>query len=182
MSPPPFPRPSIATDDWVWVGLKYAMPSTAITAVLRDETGWLRSRDVIAKVVALLPSVSSGSVANLFSRLEGDVLKREGEGWTLVSRDRAPVLHEGRLWGFAEAFKKEEIASYRRDIIIYVLQQYSSGFQIVQIVEQLQKLPWLKAPYNKDLVKDDMQALQAEGRARHRGNSRKWEAVPEEPQ
>ena len=50
--------------------------------------------------------------------------------------------------------------------------------QIVQIVDQLRKLPWLKAPFNKDLVKEDMIALGGKSLVRHRGNSKKWELMP----
>lgn len=179
MSPPPFPRPSIASDEWVWVDIAKALPITAIAAVLRDEQQVLRAKDVVAKVTQLLPKVSSGSVANLFTKLDGRILQREEGGWRLLHRDKAPIIYEGRLWGHAEAFQKSEIAAYRRDVIVHLLKQFASGFQIVQIVEQLANLPWLRAPHNKDLVKEDMQALQAEGRVRHRGNSRKWEVTPE---
>lgn len=181
MAPPQFPKPSIATDEWVWVEFARTLPMTAIPAVLRDESQPLRARDVVTKVVQLLPKASAGSVANLFSKLDGKVIRREQDGWVLINREKAPIVYDGRLWGTSDVFQQTEIAAYRRDIIVHVLRQFDSGLQIVQIVDQLQRLEWLQAPFNKDLVKADMQALQVDGRVRHRGNSRKWEATPEKP-
>jgi hypothetical protein len=176
--PPTHPRPPIAGDDWVWVELDAVMPTTAVAGVLRDQVQPQRARDVIAAVVRLLPRVSSGSVANLFSRLEGSVLRREDGGWLLINRDVAPVLYEGRFWGPASAFQKQELAAYRRDVIVHLLRQFETGLQTVQIVDQLKRLPWLRAPYNKDLVKEDMKALADDGKVRPRGNTRKWEIAP----
>jgi hypothetical protein len=166
----------------VWVDVRNVMPTTAVPAVLRGVTGPMRARDVVERVVKLLPMASRGSVANLFSRLDGKVICKQDEGWVLMDPSQAPILVEGRLWGPASYFQKEELASYRRDVIAYLLSQHQTGLQIVQIVDLLSQVPWVKAPINKDLVKIDMQKLQHEGLARHRGNSRKWELSPEREQ
>src|SRR5579871_727999 len=179
MPPPPYPRPPVTGDDWIWVPLADVMPITALAAVLRDEVHPLRAREVIEKVTALLPSVSAGSIANLFSKREGVTIKRSPDGgWVVMNRETTPILHEGRMWGKAEWFQQYEVAAYRRDVIQYLLGQFTSGFQIVQIVDQLRKLPWLRAPFTKDVVKTDMNDMFNRGLVRHRGNSKKWELVP----
>jgi hypothetical protein len=42
----------------------------------------------------------------------------------------------------------------------------------------LRRCAWVVAPINKDLLKDDIAILLAQGRIRRRGNTKKWELAP----
>jgi len=49
--------------------------------------------------------------------------------------------------------------------------------QIMQILQVLEGCDWVHAPLSKDLLKADLQVLDAENRAKRIGNSGKWRAV-----
>jgi hypothetical protein len=78
------------------------------------------------------------------------------------------------------AFGIHDVAAHRRESILHILSGYTTGLQIVQIVDQLRKCSWVHAPVNKDLLKADMEVLQEREKARRRGNSKKWEALKTE--
>jgi hypothetical protein len=182
--PPPDgpPRPVDAPADWIWIRAKDSSPTSAVLAVLRASEGAIRARDVVTGVQMIQPDISSGTVANLGSRLEGrKLIERDGrDGWTLKNREQSPIAADGYIWGPASIFSKQEMASHRREAITYLLRRSPGGLQAVQIVEQLRMCPWLRAPANKDLIKGDLDWLEGEKRVRRRGNSRKWELVGEE--
>ncbi len=140
----------------------------------------MRAKDVVAAITRILPSVHRGSIANIGARLEGKVINRTDDGWTLIDTAKAGVLHAGMLWGPPEIFQKTELAAHRREAILHLLAAQPSGLQIVQIVEQLLGCPWVHAPVNKDLLKADMEELRKDGKVRRVGNSKKWELAPNE--
>ena len=178
--PPPErpPMPPDATSDWIWVRAKEATPNTLVLALLRAAGGVLRSKDVTAKMQAILPDVSRGTISNVGTRLKGVSIELSDDGWKLIDLSKAGVLHKGYLWGHPDSFGKTEIAAQRRDAILHVLGMFDSGLQIVQIVENLRRCAWVKAPINKDLVKDDIAILLTQGKIRRRGNTKKWELAP----
>jgi hypothetical protein len=53
--------------------------------------------------------------------------------------------------------------------------------QIMQLVQQLNELPWLKAPVTKDLVKMDIEHMRHTNQVKRHGASRCWRLpTPEE--
>jgi len=100
---------------------------------------------------------------------------RSKAGWSLLSPESAPILHDGYIWGPPEIFTTQELAVHRREAILHLLRFYRAGLQTSQIIELLQKCAWVHAPVNKELVQDDVQLLSKAEKIRRRGNSRKWE-------
>jgi hypothetical protein len=178
--PPVKSRPPGFKDDWISVQLANATPITVVPAILQDRTAGLRATELLAKVAEVLPTVPGGSVVNTLSRLKsvGVIDKANGGGWIIKKPEAAAVLYDGMLWGPRSAFQKQEVASHRRDAILYLLGHFSSGLQIVQLVEVLGECDWLHAPVNKDLIKDDMNALLNQRKIRRRGTTKKWELAP----
>lgn len=183
--PPAFDsRPAGWAQEWISVELGDATPLTVVPAVLQGRKSAIRVKDLVETVTQLLPSVSGGSVTNTLARLKvAGIIDRDeaGGGWLIKRPDSAAVIHDGKLWGPSRVFQKTEVASHRREAILHVLGQFTSGLQILQLVEHLQACQWLHAPLNKDLVKEDLKVLAspAKRKIRRRGNTKKWELMPE---
>lgn len=174
-NPPPGAAP-----DWISIELKEAIATTLVLHVLRaSHPQPMRPRDVATRVAELRPEISNGTIANIGSRLDKKQIRRAQGMWGLIRQEDGAVLHQGRLWGPASIFDKYELASHRREAILHVLRHFPIGLQNLQILEQLKNLPWLHAPLTKDLVKEDMNTLLTERVVRRRGNTRKWEPVPD---
>src|SRR5712671_1479512 len=84
-------RPPEADSDWVRISVKDAMPASLVLALLRGQ-GHIPVRDVVSRVIRLLPDASPGSIANIGTRFDstGDI-ERTDEGWKLMKQDRAGV-------------------------------------------------------------------------------------------
>src|ERR1700722_3630712 len=180
--PPPEkpPVPPEAAADWIWIRANEASPNSLVLACLRAAGGILRSKDVIAKVQAILSDVSRGTIANVGTRLKGASIEFTDDGWKLTDLNKAGVLHKGYLWGLPSSFGKTELASQRRDALLHILGMFDSGLQIMQILEHLRRCTWVAAPINKDLVKEDIAALFKQNKIRRRGgNTKKWELAQE---
>jgi hypothetical protein len=178
--PMPSRKPHGFSNDWIWIDVKDASPTSLVLAILKDSASAVRAKDVTTKVAELLPESNSGSVANIGNRLDGSVIRRDADGWVLIQRERGGEVFDGKLWGPPSIFNKHELAAHRRDAILHVLRGFKSGLQTSQLTERLNGSSWVKAPVNKDLVKEDMEALASAKRIRRRGNSQKWELAPEE--
>lgn len=175
IDPPERPtHPREYQTNWISIEAKYATPTAISLAVLRPSREPMRARDVVAAVTKIIPNVPSGSIANLGSRLQGKLINRTGDGWSLIDLAKAGILHNGILWGPPEIFGKFELAAHRREAILHILRCFLGGLQLNQLVEQLGGCSWVQAPINKDLVKADMTFLDGEGKVRRRGNSKKW--------
>lgn len=182
-APPQPPMPTEAKSDWIHVQEKDATPTSIALAILRGSKEPIRAKEIVARVTAILPNVVRGSINNIGSRLEESrLIDRTEEGWTLAKIESAGVIHEGNLWGPREIFQKSELAAHRRDAILHILNNFESGLQSRQILEQLNRCSWVHAPINKDLLKADLEVLFSEGKVRRRGNSKKWEGIKEESQ
>ena len=173
---PSFPKPEGAGNDWISIPSNKAGVSSVALALLRQNKV-MRPRDLNQAVLDILPHATSGSVANMGTRLQGEMIDRTDEGWRLLDCNAAGILADGRLWWSPTSFTAQDLAAHRREAILYILSAFPTGLQTVQIVEQLKKCRWVSAPVNKDLLKADMEELQSGGKVRRRGNSKKWEAV-----
>lgn len=179
--PPPETRsrPSGFQDEWIMVDVSHAMPVTMVPVALGKAGKSLRASELVLAVQKYLPEAASGSIVNTLARLKGVSIDRADDGWKLIDASKAPVLHEGKLWGLPALFQKAEVASHRRDALVHVLRHYETGLQALQILEQLKACSWLHAPLTKDLVKEDLKALEMAHKIRRRGNTKKWEIAPE---
>jgi hypothetical protein len=175
--PPPERRnaPSDAGPDWIAIDARRASATPIALALLRQVGSPMRPKDLFTKITEILPNVPSGTIANIGTRLQGDVIDRGDEGWRLLKPEEAGVLHDGFLWGAPSKFGKQELAAHRRDAILHILRHFPTGLQTVQLVEQLKNCSWVHAPVSKDLLKADMEILAGEQKVRRRGNSKKWE-------
>ena len=172
------PMPPEAESDWIWISQEYATVTSVVLAVLRAAKAPLRAKDVSERVVAILPAVPYGTVANVGSRLNDKEIQRTEDGWKLLHPENAGVIYQGNFWGPPAIFDKFELAAHRRNAILHLLRHFRTGLQTVQILGELQKCnSWVRAPINKDLLKEDMEFLQDKGKVRRRGNSKKWEVV-----
>jgi hypothetical protein len=175
VSPPKTPRPpGVATDNWVWFDPRDATLTTLALAILRTSESPMLANDLFHEIRNFHKDANSGSFANIGARLDGTIIKRSEEGWTLVDPTNAPVLFDGYIWGEPSVFKNTELAGHRRALICHMLQAWPGGLQIVQLVHHLRSSGLCRAPVSKDLVKVDMETLEKEGQARRIGNSRKW--------
>jgi hypothetical protein len=175
ISPPPrHSRPTEANNEWISVKVEDASATGLVLAVLRQASGPTKAKDMTEQVAQLNPLIPRGSVHNIGTRLDGTLISRSDAGWSLIDPKKAGILHGGFLWGPKDVFDKTEIAAHRREAILTILKGFPSGLQTVQIVEQLRGRDWVQAPASKDLVKSDMELLEAYNKVRRMGNSRKW--------
>jgi len=181
IAPPEKPSmPSDALPDWIWIPVTDAMAMSVVTAILRTAKGPLRPKEIIERVTQVAPEIPAGTIYNVGVRLEKKgVIRRNDSGWELVDVENAGVIHKGFLWGSPGIFEKQELASQRRAALLYILGFHPTGLQIVQIVQQLKRCPWVVAPINKDLLKEDIAVLFKAGKIRRRGNTRNWELTKE---
>ena len=177
-------RPDGADADWLWVNARECSPTTLIPAVLRAASEPLSAKAVIEAVTNLAPQLVTGSIYNASTRLQRTgIINRSGGRhgkWELKKPETAAVIDDGFLWGAKSMFLKDELAAHRREAIMHVLKHFEMGLELVQIVEQLRNCSWVKAPVNKDLLKADVEIMEAAHKIRRRGNTRKWESAPVE--
>ena len=176
-------RPEGAGPSWVVIEVKDALPTSIALALLAEADGLMRSRDIIRAVTEQLPNVSEGSIANIGTRLSADkiITRREG-GWALRDLDYAGIIDDAFLWAPADKLARPELAAHRRRAIVHILGHFTAGLELLQIVNELRKCDWVRAPVSKDLLKADIPALVDAGRIRRRGSTRKWELSPAKPE
>ena len=181
ISPPRRARePGEARDDWVSIAVADASPKSLVLAILRGADGALRAKEIASRVQAVSSDVSGGTIANIGTKLdESGVIERSVHGWELIETDEAGILLDGYLWAPAASLSSQELAAHRREAILYLLSGTQVGFQATQLEEQLRNCGWVQAPVNKDQLKADLKVLAAEKKIRRRGNTKKWERVPE---
>lgn len=181
ITPPidPEARP-VEAEDWIYLPIQDAAPQSIALAYLRAAAKPVRHKDLVSYITNLLPNVPSGSISNIGTRMFAEgILASTEEGWIINDPARGGILGREVIWGPPSIFSSQEVAAHRRHAILHVLRQFPGGLQVVQIVEQLKSASWVKAPVNKDALKTDIKVLVSGGKIRQRGNSRKWELVPE---
>jgi hypothetical protein len=168
-------RPPGVGPDWLWVCVRNAITITLVKSLLGRSDVALRPKDVVDQVIKIRPDLSTGGIYNSATPLErAGLLTRETDGWLRTTGWVAPVLNGKFVWGSVESLQKQEVAWHRRQLILHMLSVYRTGLQVLQIVENLQKMPQCKSPVSKDLVKADMEVLQEEKKVKRAGASKKW--------
>lgn len=169
------PRPEIAKSDWIWVPLESLRPQTLALAIMREHNAPVRPKDLHEMVCKRRgDDISAGVIYNIGPRLEGSIIERDERGWTLIDSTKVPLLYRGAAWGPSDAFEKQEAAAYRRWHIVSLLEEWTNGLLVSQIVSQLKDRLPPGIPGQKDAVKADMAAMQAEGIVKRYGSKGKW--------
>src|SRR5260370_32742253 len=166
-------RPEEAADEWLSIPVKDATATSLVLAVLRKTNRPVPAKEVVELVHRMNPMLTGGSIHNIGTRLDGKIIHRSDAGWTLIDVDKAGFVHDGYLWGPKQIFDKQELAAHRREAILTILKGIPGGLQTVQLVELLRSTAWVQAPASKDLVKADMELLEAHSKVRKISNSRK---------
>lgn len=167
-------RPAEASDDWISIATQDVAATNLTLAVLRSANGPVRASDVADLVSSINPDVTRGAISNIGTRLNGTLISRTEDGWTLTDKSKAGIICDGYFWGPVDIFEVQEKAAHRREAILQILLNFVSGLQIVQLVEQLRGCSWMKAPASKDLLKLDLEVLQRNHKVRRISNSKKW--------
>jgi hypothetical protein len=175
---PPEPQPSVMPPenhtDWIWIPANELGEQSLVLAILSEASAPLSSKVVYERVRKFNHKAVAGTILNIGTRLDGKLIERGESGWTLIDTLKAPAMFGDKAWGPPGVFQKQDIAQYRRRLIVHILSAQRSGLMIVQIVELLAQLDDKQVPANKDLVKMDIAALMKAGRIKRVGNSRKY--------
>lgn len=178
--PPPSQPPRGATAGWIYLRIADAQETSLVLAVLARNKGTSASM-TIQMVQALRPNVNTGTIANIGSRLEQEgIIRRDADGWWLVSTDHSFEFTREHIWGPPCAFQKQELATYRRMVILHILGLSADGQQVSQLTKILEKhCPWFSddIPVTKFLVKADMAALSAKKLVKKISGSQKWALI-----
>lgn len=176
-APTPPPRPSAAGRDSIWVAIGDATPTSIVLGLLRIADRPISPSEMVDMTRKYKPSVNQGTVYNLGKRLRGHQIENSVEGWKLKSKDDAPMIHDGFLWGTPDVFQSYDIAAFRRTVVRHVLEAAApDGLMAMQIVRFMQNFRNPRVKTDKTLIKVDLDILQREGRAKQISNSRKWTA------
>lgn len=171
------PRSPRGSTDWIYFPIDEAQETSLVLAVLSTNIPVTPSA-VVERVQSLRPQVNKGTIANIGSRLEQERrIRRDHNGWMLIHGTNAPEIFDDFIWGSPDAFQKQELAAYRRMVILHVLRSCSDGLQVAQLTRALEtQCPWLSEdiPVTKFLVKADMKALADKKLVKIIGDSKKW--------
>jgi hypothetical protein len=189
MTVPPFRAPvtlpHMSEPDWIWVPVAALSPRTLVIGKLRDY--W--PNPIPGKLLAnqMKDEGFTGphnSIYNIGAKLEEHgLIVRTDAGWVLKeeSMPMVPHLADGYAWGPPKVFLAPEIAAFRRGIITHLLSVAPDGLQTVQVVKFLRESTeyterGLGVP-SKDVIEDDLMALEKARAVRRNMRSKKWEVV-----
>ena len=147
-------------------------PQGLALALLRENASPVQPKEIAEYVAQTLGenNVNLRSVYNVGPRLQKEgLIEKSSDGWELTDPSRAPVVHEGHAWGSQSVFTRQEIAAYRRELILGLLRRSADGLLAMQITRELEKSEFCKVTANKDVVKLDLQALVAEKKIKRHG-------------
>jgi hypothetical protein len=168
-------RPPEATSDWIWVEASELLTTNLILSILRVEGGGpKRPQELHQLSLAYKPESNVVSIFNAGSRIEGRLIRKDDNGWVLIDPAKVPILRKGFAWGPSEIFAAQEVASYRRAVVRHLLETSAGGLMTMQVVESLRNANEYKFPVTKELIQDDLEAMQGAGRVKRVTNSRKW--------
>lgn len=152
-------RPANVRDDWISIPIDQLSMTATVLVVLREAPKPLKFRQIVARVKKLRGKAPEGSVFNVGSRLEGDLINKKKGDWSLIDQDRAPVFEGKRAWGPKEVFSVHDLAAHRRDMIVRILRDKPSGLTLMQLVDALSEDEECVAPVGKDILHADTQAM-----------------------
>lgn len=156
---PPFP---VLQEGWISILVTNALPQTVIPTILSESEFAMDYRALALRVQALGTDVSEGGVMNACARLAKDKIDHTVGGWVLKEGAQTALMKEGRLFGPPELFQLQEIATYRREVILVLLGAYGALTR-AQIIQILKGTTWLSAPVAMAHVKKDLTKLSESG-------------------
>lgn len=177
---PPPPRPARAprgSTEWIYLPLEDAQETSLVLAVLLPNMAIVQP-EIVKRVQSYRPQVNTGTIANIVSRLaKQNIIRRVYSGWLLSDIKYTTEITDNYIWGAPRVFRAQELASYRRMVILHVLKSYPDGLQVAQLSRVLDtRCPWLNEalPVTKVHVKADIEALADIGLVRRIGGSSNW--------
>ena len=158
------PLPPEAQPDWISIGGQGCLSDGVVLALsFVAPKKPMRAKEIVARVAAIPAQRLQWKYRKpRLIRLDGDVIKRAEDGWSLLKPERAAILHRDLLWGSPGIFSKQELAAHRREAVLHIIGCFPAGLQTSQIIEQLRGCRWVQAPISKELVQDDMELLDEE--------------------
>jgi len=181
--PPTRPRqyavPPGGKVDWISVALEDATISTLVLAFLADSQ-YLSASGIVSKIRAIHPDTVANSVFNAINRLvaESKITVADAD-YIIASKDIAPIIEDGYLWGDSDLFYAADVTSYRREVMLALIEK-NPGIVLMDIVRTLENLPWFPKRFNKDSAKTDLEALRTRGAILRRPETKGWEAKEKE--
>lgn len=173
----PVSKPRGCTDEWIYFPVEEAQETSLVLAALSTYMA-ITPSEIIKGIQSFRPHVNIGTIANIGSRLEQEgLIRRDHKGWILIPGTLQPEIAGNHIWGIPGVFQKQELAAYRRTVILHVLRSFSSGLQVAQLTRTLEAhCPWLSddIPVTKFLVKADIEALADKKLVKKIGGTKKW--------
>jgi len=165
--------------DWISVALEDATISTLVLAFLADSQ-YLSASGIVSKIRAIHPDTVANSVFNAINRLvaESKITVADAD-YIIASKDIAPIIEDGYLWGDSDLFYAADVTSYRREVMLALIEK-NPGIVLMDIVRTLENLPWFPKRFNKDSAKTDLEALRTRGAILRRPETKGWEAKEKE--
>lgn len=171
-------------EDLASIPLQEAQPATLIAALIQqaqpvpraDLVRLAQERGIVltdAAVWRVVPRLVDAGI------IEMDALKR----YSSTGNSVAAAIDEetNRLFGPPEVFQAVELATHRREAIVAFLRQYQPMLKS-ELVDLVERTPWLHASAHPSLIKGDLEMLRVAGIARRRENRTEpnlwaWELV-----
>jgi hypothetical protein len=177
LPPLPWPnKPPGYVDGWVFVSVHDLLITNLILGILRASSEPMKPAAVHSEAMQYDEEAKLVTVHNVGKRLEeGGTIVRSEEGWILLDTKRAPILFGDFAWGAPESFAAQELASYRRYILLHVLRNNPNGVMVMQAVKAISAFEDYKLPaIVKDTVMDDLGVLNKEGVVERIPATRMW--------
>jgi len=167
--------------EWLWLGLDSLKTQAMALALLRQSETIHGIKALKSMMEPRRGAMSDGTLYNMMRRLtQQGTIRFERGRMTLLDQAKAPQIWGKHAWGPAEIFTRQEIAIYRRNLILALLKINPGGLSATEITGTIQTLAQ-NIPHTRDAVRDDMATLSsAEQVAMREDGSKLWVlAVPE---
>ena len=168
------------TDKWIYLPLKDAQATSLVLAILNPAVA-TPLPELVTLVQEFKKNVNKGTIANIGTRLFRErLIQRTEKGWTLSHAKASSLVIDGDvIWGEPKDFQPEELAAFRRNMILHVMRSFSDGVQVAQLAKILNPkthCPWFNPtiPVNKFLITADLKALAKENLVTMIPETKKW--------
>ena len=172
-------HPNEFRPDWISIDIKCVPTASIVIAILRRVGGIVPFDELLEQVARLRSSAKKHSLQLLARRLAPGVIERSTAGWRLVQPLSAPVIFDGFLWGPSSAFTRAEIAEYRREAMVHLLQHFRAGLRTTELAQYLLTGGWVAAPVTRNALEADLEALVAVGAVQPGEQARTWQIATE---
>lgn len=178
----PFP---ILREGWISVAVVNVLPQTLVPTLLAEAaTPYVSVNVLLEQLRSFGIEVTTGGLFNAGTRLEREGVIQYGHlGWSLRNASRVATLRDERLHGAPTFFQGQEVATYRREIILELFGAYGP-LSRAEIISILKSTSWLNAPVMLTAIKMDLIRLSESGLIRRSPSAEEektwtWELVPQ---